>query len=394
MVEARAGAENGDTPHFARKWGVSPFPAQPFLAYAALVAATALLYWPSIASLWRRWAPDPSYSHGWLIFAISAWLVWREAQAGRLADGRPSILGVVALLGLGAAWLLAMAGSIGIVQWLLLPALLFAAAFALYGWTALRRLWFPLGFTLFAIPMWNWLGPLLQDITVDVVGQALMVLRIPALLDGHRVHLPAGSFEIVEGCSGMHFFLVSGTLACLYGWLWYRRPMRTLALLGIALAVAMVANWLRVFFVIYAGHKTGMQHFLVQVDHYYFGWVMYMVMMAPVFFLARRLEPQEADADAAPLHAAADHAAAAPVAAGSGNAAWRPYAGAALAALAVGPLAWYSRQPGPGATGAGGAARRAVRVGPRGRGAARLGAQLSRRRRHAERRLLARRPGG
>jgi exosortase A len=300
-----------------------------WLGYALLVVAGVLLYWPSVASLWARWQPDPSYSHGWLIFAISGWLIWREARAGSLDDGRPSTLGVIALLGLGAAWLLAMAGSIGVVQWLLLPALMFAAAFALFGWAALRRLWFPLGFTLFAIPVWDWLAPVLQAITVKVVGFALMALRVPALLDGYRVELPAGSFEIVEGCSGMHYFMVSGTLACLYGWLWYRRLLPTLALVGAALAVAVVANWLRVFLVIYAGYLTDMQHFLVQVDHYYFGWVVYMLMMAPVFYLARRFEPEE-ELVVQPPPASSRPAVPA-----------KRYAAGALGAMAVAPATWF-----------------------------------------------------
>jgi exosortase A len=289
------------------------------------------LYWPTLESLWRRWEPDPSYSHGWLIFAIAGWLVWREAQAGRLDEGRPHWLGVAALPVLGAAWLVAMAGSIGVVQWLLLPALLFAIAFALYGWTALTRLWFPIGFTLFAIPIWDWLAPVLQAITVKVVGVALMALRVPALLDGYRVELPAGSFEIVEGCSGMHYFVVSGTLAVLYGWLWYRRLGLTLGLLAVALAVAVVANWLRVFLVIYAGYLTDMQHFLVQVDHYYFGWVLYMLLMAPVFVLARRFEPQQEPAGATQAATVS-----------TSTTRWRPHAIAAFAALAVAPLAWWA----------------------------------------------------
>ncbi|HUG99751.1 MAG TPA: exosortase A [Gammaproteobacteria bacterium] len=310
---------------------MSPFAgpiAGPFAAYALLVVAIGVLYWPSVASLWARWQPDPSYSHGWLIFVISGWLIWREARAGRLNDGRPSMLGVIALLGLGGAWLLAMAGSISVVQWLLLPALMFAAAFALFGWTALRRLWFPLGFTLFAIPFWNWLGPILQAITVEIVGSALMILRIPALLDGNRVHLPSGSFEIVEGCSGMHFFMVSMTLASLYGWLWFRRLKPTLALIGMALAMALLANWLRVFLVIYAGYLTEMQHFLVQVDHYYFGWAMYMLMMVPALFVAQRLEA-EAGEDPAPAPA------------GTSPAPVHAYLASALLALGMAPVAWF-----------------------------------------------------
>ena len=314
------------------------------LPFAILALAIGVLYWPSVASLWARWQPDPSYSHGWLIVLISAWLVYREGQDGRLDNSRPSWLGVAVIPLLGATWLLAMAGSIGIVQWLLLPAFLFAAAFALYGWTALRRMWFPIGFILFAIPLWAGLTPFLQELTTDVVGRVLMAFRIPALLDGFRVHLPSGSFEIVESCSGAHFFIVSLTLAALYGWLWYGRLTTTLKLIAVALVVALIANWLRVFLVIYAGYVTEMQHFLVQVDHHYFGWVLYMVMLAPVLWLARRWEPatKPAAASGGGPHDAASEQPGAALGTSAAVALSRrlPAVGYTLIALAIAPLAW------------------------------------------------------
>jgi EpsI family protein len=113
--------------------------------------------------------------------------------------------------------------------------------------------------------------------------------------------------------------------------LWYRRLGLTLGLLAVALAVAMIANWLRVFLVIYAGYLTDMQHFLVQVDHYYFGWVLYMLMMAPLFLLARRFEPAAVSAPADSQVTAQPHAMR-----------WRSHAIAALAALAIAPVAWWA----------------------------------------------------
>jgi EpsI family protein len=41
--------------------------------------------------------------------------------------------------------------------------------------------------------------------------------------------------------------------------------------------------------VIYAGHVTEMQSFLIR-DHYYFGWVIFLLLMVPVFALGRWLE--------------------------------------------------------------------------------------------------------
>jgi exosortase/archaeosortase family protein len=179
-------------------------------------------------------------------------------------------LAVVGLLGL--AWLLAIAGSVAIVQWLLLPALLFTTAWALFGRRACSRLWFPIGFMLFAIPVWDWLKPLLQDITTWVVG--------------------------------------------------------------VALGVAVIANWIRVFAVIYAGYLSDMQHFLVQVDHYYFGWVMYLLLSAPVLWYARSLETAIATV---PSTSAASDAPDVP----HNDRRWPAVTGWALAALLLAPLGWW-----------------------------------------------------
>jgi len=65
----------------------------------------------------------------------------------------------------------------------------------------------------------------------------------------------------------------------------------------------------------------------VQVDHYYFGWVMYMVLMAPVFWYARRFEPDHAASPGASNHSTT-----------------RPplrHAAFTLAALAIAPAAWW-----------------------------------------------------
>jgi EpsI family protein len=328
---------------------VSPSPTA-FSLYAGLVLLAVVLYWPTAASLWDRWMVVPRYSHGWLVFGISAWLIWREASQGRLAGAQPSKLGLISVPLLGAAWLIAIAGSVALVQWLLVPVMLFAIAFAMFGRTALRQLWFPFAFMFLVIPFWDPVGAYLQHITVLVVGEWLMAARIPALLDGYRVVLPVGSFEIVEGCSGMHYFMVAGTLSSLYGWLWYRRLGLTLGLVAVSLAVAMIGNWLRVFFVIYAGYVTEMQHFLVQVDHYYFGWAIFILLMAPVFWFARRFEPVESADEPVSSREAINPASgvlegssaatdiSAPLA--TPGVKWLPWSALVFAGLAVAPLAW------------------------------------------------------
>src|SRR5690606_33862058 len=102
-----------------------------------------------------------------------------------------------------------------------------------------------------------------------------------------------------------------------------------LKVIALADALALLSNWVRVYLIILAGYLTQMQHYLVSVDHYRFGWAVVAVVMVLFFVLARRFPVVESCAATSPQRAAE-------------SAALRPSAVAlAFAALAVGPV-WNS----------------------------------------------------
>ena len=80
--------------------------------------------------------------------------------------------------------------------------LMWGAVLAFYGRNAARALFFPLGYLIFAIPVWDYLNPLAQWSSIFVVRFLLRVTGVPAYFDETTVHLPAGTFEIAHGCSG------------------------------------------------------------------------------------------------------------------------------------------------------------------------------------------------
>ena len=254
------------------------------------IVLVAVLYWPTLDSILARWISDPTYSHGFLVAALGAWMTWRAWRRGELEYTRPSWFALLPLAGAGLAWLLAGAASVQVVQQLALPALVLGTAWALFGWRGLMVLAVPLGVVYFVLPAWDYLRLPLQNMTVVAVGQFLHAIGIPAFIHGHHVYLPNGSFEIVEGCSGLHFFMAAAALAAIQAYLYIGAHWARALLMGAALVVAIVANWIRVAAVIIAGYLTDMEHFLVTVDHYYFGWVVFAVLMLPVLYLGHRLE--------------------------------------------------------------------------------------------------------
>jgi exosortase/archaeosortase family protein len=143
----------------------------------------------------------------------------------------------------------------------------------------------------------------------------LQLTGVPAYVAGNTVQIPAGAFEIAGGCSGLHFFIVALAIATLYGEIHGDGFRTRVRLVVLAALIAAATNWLRVYIIVLAGHLTDMQHYLVRVNHYYFGWGVFTVAMIVFFALASRMPiarvpPNTASAGDRPSAVSARHLAA------------------------------------------------------------------------------------
>ena len=303
--------------------------------------AVVLAYWPSAVALNGFWTDtiDKAYTHGYLVLAISLWLVVRDRRRVFAAPLRPEPRALIAIAGLSLAWIYAYGAAIQDPQLLILPLLLFAAIIATLGWPVARTLLFPIGFLYFAMPAWTDINSLLQSLSVMANGFLVWLIGIPAYLTGDFVHLPGGTLEIAWGCSGLHFFVVGLALAALYGELAGDSVRRRVLWLGLMGLFALIGNWIRIFVIIVAAYETNMQTYLVTVSHYWFGWAVFVVFFLVFLWLAGALATRW-DRRAA---AAGSSSAPAPLVADSGEAS----AGRALstvAVLVVLPMLIYGRE--------------------------------------------------
>jgi exosortase len=307
-------------------------------ALAAIVLLTGIVYWPSTRSLLIEWfeVPSSAYRHGPLIVLITLWLLMRDAHGNPqpLAAGSSSWLPLALLLVTSFAWLVAVRAGIQVAHQALLPIVIWLNVRSVFGRRIAVQSLAPIGLLYSAIPVWHVFVPALQSMTVAVVSGLLRVAAIPAYVSGDFVHIRSGVFHVEDGCAGLHYFIVAVTIAILHGELRGDRLGTRLYLFGLAIALALVSNWLRVFIIIVAGDLTDMQHYLVRVDHYVFGWVVFAVAMAVFLLLAGRrpmLDPEPRDAGER-AERSGDRSAVARA------------AGLALAASAVGP-AWLVLAP-------------------------------------------------
>lgn len=265
------------------------------LSLVLFLALALSLFWPTTHTLIAEWGNMDrlTYTHGWLIAGIALWLMLRASVdiPRRRIGVAWRALPVLALMSL--LWLVLFRAGIEVGHQALLPVLLWLALYAALGRAAAIALAFPVAFMYFAIPVWSLLNGVLQQLTVVAMRVLLPLGGISAYFDGNTVHIASGIFDIAGGCSGLHFFIVAIAVAALNGEL-NRDPLKVrMIALSLAAVLAIAANWLRVFTIIVAGYLTDMQHFLVRVDHYYFGWAVFAVAMCVFFFIARRFPVRE-----------------------------------------------------------------------------------------------------
>lgn len=260
------------------------------LGAIALVVLGFALFWPTTLSLVEQWEDTVrrTYTHGYLIVALTLWLLWRNRSSWVQVELRPSALAFIAVVAASILWLITFRAGVRIAHQALLPAMIFGAFIACYGFAAARRNLLPFGFLYFAIPLWDALNPLLQSASTLAVRMLLRTAGIPAYFVGNTFTLPAGSLEIAGGCSGLHFFIVGVAIAVLYGELNRDSWLTRVKLVVLAALLAMLTNWIRIFIIAVAAHLSDMQHYLVREEHYSFGWIMFVGTMVIFFLIARR----------------------------------------------------------------------------------------------------------
>jgi len=257
-------------------------------AVYALIGATSLVLWPSLATLVQNWRAMTSYDHGFLVAAAALFLLARSASDLAVKPWRPSVLASVALAVVLLAWVVSYRSHSDLLIQLFFPAAVVLTVCAAAGVSPARVVVGPITLLYVAIPVWDLLVPTLQALTTTVAGGVLDVLGVPVLVDGNRIMIPAGEFIVVADCAGKRYLLVSMAIGALLAINNELRGWRTIALAAVAVAAALVTNWLRVFAIIYAGHLSDMQNYLVANEHVSFGYVLFSIPVGVLLVAARR----------------------------------------------------------------------------------------------------------
>ena len=318
----------------APRLGLQPPAAVWRSALAALVvvlAAMLILYRETALAMVTIWVRSETFTHAFLVPPIVLWLVWRDRArlAALVPRANAWVLLPVAFVAL--LWLLGELAAVNAVTQFALVALLVLAVPAVLGLRVARAVAFPLAFLFFAVPFGEFLLPLLMQLTADFTVAALRLSGVPVFREGLMFVIPSGSWSVVEACSGVRYLIASFMVGTLYAYLTYRSLRRRLIFMAVALALPLLANWVRAYGIVMLGHLSD-NRIATGVDHLIYGWLFFGVVIFLLFMVgARWAEPQAA----AP--AGADDGAPAPALPNRGEALASAAVAAAMALLVAMP---------------------------------------------------------
>ena len=263
-----------------------------------LIAAILLLYRETGMAMAQVWWTSDTFAHAMLVPPISLWLVWR--QRARLAALTPRAQPWVLLpmLAVAALWLAADLVVVNAPAQFALVTLVVLAVPAVLGMEVALAILFPLLFLYFSVPFGEFMLPTLMQWTADFVVWALQLTGVPVYREGLQFVIPSGRWSVVEECSGVRYLIASFMVGALFAYLNYRSWRRRLAFMLVALAVPLVANWLRAYIIVMLGHLSG-NKIATGVDHIIYGWVFFGIVIMVMFMIGSRWsEPDEAPAGA------------------------------------------------------------------------------------------------
>lgn len=270
---ARASVESGRT-----LWTI------PLVSSIFLILILMTLLSGTATSVATFWWESSQYSYGYLVVMVSVYLIWQRRVLLNDIVPVPSMLGLSVLVALSLLWLVSRLVGVVTVEYVSFIMMFPVLIWAVFGNQTGRILFFPLSYLIFATPIWEPVAPILQDMTAVVAYKVLQFQGIPTLMEGYYLTIPEGRFLIEEVCGGLRFLLASMALGSLYVYIFFKRNSKRLMVFSIIVFWSIALNWLRVLIIIWIGHLTDMQHWMVE-DHEGLGWALYAGLMYPLLWM-------------------------------------------------------------------------------------------------------------
>ena len=238
-------------------------PTSPWWAWLPVAIGLAALCIPAFLDLAQTTWDTEENGHGPIILMVVIWLFWQKRQV--LVEGlpRPSqLFGWTALvLGL-LVFIVGRSQAINTLEVGALLPILIGVILLMRGWGTLRKLWFPLLFLCFMVPL---PGLLVEMITGALKAQVSMVAENLLYFAGYPIArngviLSIGQYKLLvaDACSGLNSMFSLSALGLLYLYMMQYRNWAHIGLMLLAiLPIAFIANVIRVLILVLITYYFG-----------------------------------------------------------------------------------------------------------------------------------------
>lgn len=258
-----------------------------------------VLFYATTLSMVNVWRINETFTHGFLIFPISLWLIWQNREKLRRLSPSPEPMVFLLLIPVLLLWFISHVVDIQSVQQLCMISMIPIITWLALGRKIVLSLLFPFMFLFFAVPLGQGLIPPMMDLTANFVVSLVKMIGVPIYQDGLYFILPTGNWNVVEECSGVRYLIASVALGTIYAYLSYHSNFKRLVFVVFAIIVPILANGLRAFGIVMIGHLSGME-LATGVDHLIYGWVFFGIVIFAMFYIGSFWWDPVATADTQP----------------------------------------------------------------------------------------------
>ncbi|MGR3309903.1 MAG: exosortase/archaeosortase family protein [Candidatus Brocadiales bacterium] len=221
-----------------------------YLKYGVLLLFLIALGIPIFPDMFYQWINDQDNSHCILIPFVSIFLGYKYAKTITKEMIKPYGPGIIFLVISLFIYIISVVG--GIVLFARIAFILILISLILFnlGHGVIRRIYFPLFFLFFMIPipigLYHMVAFPLQLFASKVSANVVYSIGISVIREGNVLHLTNSSLEVVEACSGIRSLVSYITIGVLFVHISGTSFVKKILLLCSTIPLALMANIARI----------------------------------------------------------------------------------------------------------------------------------------------------
>ncbi len=253
-----------------------------------------LVYVPTFLWMWDRWfVRDSYYSHGILIPFVTVYLIWQQRDELVKMTPKSSPWGMrLIILGIAihlVSSLFRVYFSSGFSMLVVLAGLILH----FYGLNILRKIWFPIFFLVFMIPvpmvLITNISFQLKIFAAKIATFALNNMRMHAIREGSIIKMQHAYVIVDDVCSGLRSLITLVALGSIFAYWMKSRLTKRIILLLSTIPIAVITNVVRVIFLATVSEVWGAKY-ATGFTHDVSGFIVFALAFVLLFAVGRLLE--------------------------------------------------------------------------------------------------------